>query len=201
MPASSEAHYLVRKLLILPTAGDVLRRHRWGNEAGRWQELVAALLSQALKLPNTETHGLCHRLRVLKLLDIDEWQDASSDASEAKKSDVVHRTLQLFEDHGFGQDQAELGVRVIQEAAIVVSRKFKGKAQVALRAVGNGILDDLHKAMNLESLPQAASRRALGVWLQNVLNLPISLNADRVDLFCRFYNITQAQLTDRKSVV
>jgi len=193
--SGADAHYQIRRLLSGPGAAFVTQ-HRWSHEAERWNELVAALLSVTLKLPRAGIAHLVGRMNILGLLDVDTWSELPADFDAASKSATVERSLELFEEHGVKGPEGMRAIRSVHEAAHAVQARYRGHIQIALREAGEQVLALLKDALNLTSIPDFEARQALTLWLQNVLNLPISLQSANLDAFSKRHAISVEKLTE-----
>jgi hypothetical protein len=194
MPVRTEAHHIVAKLLTLPAAEEICRNHRWLHEGERWQELILSLLSRVLSLPEGDVRALTNRLRLLGLLNVADWAATRERSGNRAANDIVRRSLELLQEAGAGKSEASKAITVIHDVARVVEDRFDGKVQRCLRSLGDELLASLLRTFSLPSLPEGATKEAFTYWLQNVVNLPISLNDDSVRAFCRTHAITPAEL-------
>jgi hypothetical protein len=196
MTSKNNSTFLVRRLLGMDGAGRLVRRHRWYNEQDRWVELLGALLSVKLHVSNSILHPMLHQLRALDLLSISSWCKTAVDLEDVRDEEIVEQSLMVLHDYDLDKAQALEAVKVIHEAAHRIGERYKGKVQVALREAGEEILNALQRALKLHSLTEDESREALTLWLQNVLNVPIPLNRQSVERFCRAQGVTAAKLLE-----
>jgi hypothetical protein len=197
MSAPGEAHHLVAKLLTMPVAHEVLTSHRWAHEGERWQEMIFCFLTQVIPLPEEEVRGLTNRLRVLGLLDITAWaaiREASRRGAH-EANDLMRRVREVLEEGGVTSPHAARGAATIHALACTVHEQFGGKVQLCLRAVGDQLLTSLLRTFKLQEISSDRTRQALTCWVQNVLNLPISLSDESIRTFCSSNGITSDELT------
>jgi hypothetical protein len=193
MSKHSDVHHLVAKLLTLPGADTVVQGHPWRHEADREHELVFAVLTRALPLPEHDVRAIARRLRFLGLLDLHDWVDLSDDAEDGE--DVIERrTLDVLEESGVEVDDAKRATTVIRELAYTLQLKFDGKIQRRLRDFGERMVTALVESFQLESLSEQQAREAFAYWLQNVANLPISLGRQSSASFCDAHGTTAKDL-------
>jgi hypothetical protein len=195
MPATTETTYQIRRLLSMRGAASVLRRHRWSHEGDRWQELITALLCECLSLRPLEVSKLVRHMRILKLIQPETWLSDEEAVGEPSIADPASKLLEIFDEHGVSAKESKTGVDVIREAVEIVNTKYGGRSQKVLREAGQVLLDSLAHTFEIDSLPKSASKRAVALWLQNVLNLPVSLEAKSLKKFCAQSGNTPAELT------
>jgi hypothetical protein len=196
MKSKTSDTYLVRRLLGTRGAESVIRRHRWYNEQHRWIELVGALLSAKLHIPNSTLRLMLQQLRTLDLLSIPRLLQTSPIFVDASSEEVVLETLATLRDRGLSEADAMDAAKVIHEAAHCLGDKYNGKVQLALRKAGEELLNAMRKEIKLESLSEEELRVALTIWLQNVLNLPISLSLPSIQRFCKTHGISAMRLIE-----
>ncbi|THD57458.1 hypothetical protein [Phenylobacterium sp.] len=175
-------------------AAVLLRNHRWADERGRWTELVGALLSASHEIPNGKLHRLLRQLETLNLLDLSHWCATPESFAEAEHDALVAQTRVVLEDFGLDQKTALRASRIIHDAAHQLGKRYGGKIQLALREAGDEILEKFTRALNVSELTDAELRQALTMWLQNVLNLPISLKRPSFQRFCDANNLSAGQV-------
>jgi hypothetical protein len=190
MAKTSEAHYQVARLLTLPTANEILSSHRWPYEHERWHELVACLFVASLSLPDRQVRRIVDLLRVLGLLDLEEWAEAPA----AEDNDVTRRTLSVLAEQEVDGEQAQHAVTALHEVSHILKSRYHGKIQVCLRSLSEVILASMLHEFQLTGLQRAGTKEALTLWLQNVANLPISVDDDHVRRFCELHEIKQGDL-------
>lgn len=189
MSKHSDVHHVVAKLLTIPGADAIVQGHRWRHEADREHELVFALLTRVLPLPESEVRALAHRLRFLGLLDLHEWAEVPG------ADDVVERrTLEVLVESGVEPDDAQRAITVLGEVATALHRDYDGKVQRLLRDFGDQLVTSLVQSFQLESLSNDEAREAFAYWLQNVADLPISLGRDSTKRFCEMHDTSADQL-------
>jgi hypothetical protein len=197
MSRAGDAHYQIRRLISSPSAAYVAAHHRWGNEEERWTELAASMLSVTLKLPRDEIADVVYRMKMLGLLDVAAWSELPGDFNAASESVMVERALAMFDEHeGVATKDAYRAVRLLHETAQAIQLRYGGRIQIALRKAGELVLDKISKELDLKSISASEERAALTIWLQNVLNLPISLGSQNRQDFCDHHSISTEELTE-----
>lgn len=181
----SEAKYLLRKLLN--EYGPALSAtHVWVWESDRWRELVFALLTQTSRLEETRVREIAEELDALELLEI----SALADDGQAQR----RRITAVLTDHGFTPEESRRAVSAIAEAALAFHQRFNGKVQHYLRRYGEQMLSDAAQLFRSSGLDEGRLKLALTYWLQNVLNMPLSLLDEPVRRFCAQNGLTPEAL-------
>lgn len=193
MSKTSDAHFLIAKLFSQPTAEQVWQSHPWPHEEDRWQELVFCLLSRCLTRPEVEVRQLTGLLRFLNLLKVSDWDDSEA-ADDSDNNRVAERAFEVLTENGINAADAKRCVEVIGQAAMSLSDAYDGKVQQALRTIGETAQDLLMRTLDISSLDDAARKEALSCWLQNVANLPLSLERNSMATFCATYKVSPQDL-------
>jgi hypothetical protein len=101
-----------------------------------------------------------------------------------------NRIVELMLEAGFSRPEADNALQVICEAADSLVQHHNGKVQHYLRHYGERMLDEALAAFRFTTLDEGAAKYAFTYWLQNVLNMPLSLRDVSVLSFCRQYGLT-----------
>jgi hypothetical protein len=184
-----DARFAIQMLLMQPHATRVLAGHRWAHEGQRWQEFAHCLLEATLPLSSVKVRELTARLAFLGLLAPHAWKKDEREATEA-------RLRAALESHGVSERKAAKAVAALGEAADILNKKFDGKVQKVLRAVGDDAMALLTHRFALKSLSDEEQRLAFTIWLQSVCNLPISGQESAIAEFCRAHKVTRDALAD-----
>lgn len=171
----SEAKYLLRKLLN--EYGPALSAtHAWVWESDRWRELVFALLTQTSRLEETRLREIAEELDALELLEI----RALAENGRLQR----RRIVAVLAERGFTAEESSQAVSAIAEAARAFHQRFNGKVQHYLRRYGEQMLSEAAELFRSSGLDEERLKLALTYWLQNVLNMPLSLLDEPVRRFC-----------------
>jgi len=193
--ANDEAQHLLRKMLLYGGA-EVAGSHQWLSEIDRWKELVLALLTRTTKLPQTTVRLVTDHLLHLDLLHIPVLAQLLKGKPLAP--DLEHpnsrHIIQALQEGGFSHAEAVKGLTVICEAALALSVNFSGKIQFYLRSYGEKMVKDAQTLFHFSQLDQEAVRYAFTLWLQNVLQMPLSLRDETVESFSKANGLTSKQL-------
>ena len=158
---------------------------RWASEADRWAELIFCVLNSFAE----DAPERC-RLATGTLAELDLLAPATLAGVDDPHSEAHIMAKHVLRLHGF----TEANLAGVLGALGTVSRQtiagFDGKLQRYLRQLGEAARDSL--AARFGDSPQL--RRAVTHWLQNTLNLPLSLEDQAVREFCERLAITQADL-------
>lgn len=190
----AEAKYILRKTLTTEGA-DLVLNHLWIWEVERWKELVFSLLTKVVKISEKEVRDLVNNLEELELLDITAL---SALFREHTRPDLeapnARRILGLFQEKGLSEADAQRGLTVICEAALGLKAHYSSKVQHYLRHYGELMLHDIEKTFRFSVLDETEVKQAFTYWLQNVLNMPLSLTDENVEEFCKENNLTIEEL-------
>lgn len=190
----SEAQYLLRKLLTLE-GPDLAIGHPWLWEADRWKELVFALLTRVVSLPENEARALTDNMNDLGLLDVAALASISQDPKAPDlNSPHARHILDELTENGLDPEEAKRALTTICEAALGLQKHFGGKVQAYLRSCGESMLREIGRAFHFSALKDSDVTFAFTYWLQNVLNMPFSLLDSNVLEFCDQYHLTPEQL-------
>ncbi len=190
---NDKAQYLLRKLLLFGEEATFL--HRWIWEADRWKELVFALLTRVTMLPQDAVRAVTDQLHYMKLLKISTLVNLykAHGAPDLTDSNARH-ILELLQEGGFKQAEAERGLTAICEAALGLHDYHASKVQNYLRSYGERMLQELGNTFRFSNLNEAEVNYAFRLWLQNVLNMPLQLQDEQMQKFCKQYELTQLDL-------
>jgi len=177
--ATSEAAFELRNALLVE-AVETTFAEAWLWEVDRWKELVFALLSRIVSIPEDDVRELTERLLDLELLDVGELAKLSKEVDEP----IGHRLTNVMAEWGVAGEEARIAVTTIAEAARGLSDHYGGKIQRYLRHYGELMLDELGGTFTFTAIKSDAVGEAFTYWLQNVLDMPVSLVDESVRGFC-----------------
>lgn len=191
---TAEATYLLRKALSLYGA-ELAISHPWVWEGERWKELVFALLAQVSDLSEDKVRELTDQLDYLDLLDIPALAELCRNRQAPDPNDLLaRRILELLQEKGLSLAQAKRGLGAICEAALGLAEHFNGKVQNYLRSYGELMSKEFSRFFLFSTLNASEVQAAFVYWLQNVLNVPMSLLDQNIQLFCQQHGLKPAQL-------
>jgi hypothetical protein len=193
MKKHSDVHHAIAKLLTIPDADSIIQSHQWRHEGDREHELIFALLTRVISLPESDVRVIAHRLRLVGLLDLDEWVDLPG-TSQDERDVLERRTLDILSESGVDDGEATRAVGAIREVAAALQRKYDSKVQRLLREHGNQLVNSLVKDFDMKSLSKTEAREAVAYWLQNVASLPIMIGRDSTKRFCELHGTTVDEL-------
>jgi hypothetical protein len=169
-----EADYRLRKAFALH--GDSLEiNHRWVTEIERWKELVLALLRYSTAQPDELLREMVDLLDDLDLIDVETLAGSDEDQQ---------RIVALLEEYGVGDPEARAALVAITEAAAGLTANHRAKVQRYLRSYGEMMLAEIPKHFTFTSMADSEIESAFTFWLQNVLDMPLSLFDDAFMHFC-----------------
>lgn len=192
--AHQEARFALRRAMQRHGL-ELAALHRWLYEGDRWKELAFALLTRTTSLPERCVRDIVDDLEELGMLDVKMLADMPVAGAELDlhEFDALH-IRELLIQGGFREDEALKGLKTLWQTARGLSARFGGKLQRYLRHYGELMLAEIPELFDLTELDQAAARGAFTYWLQNVLDMPLSLVDENVQRFCAQHDITPAEL-------
>ncbi len=192
-PDISEMEFQLRKLFS--RYSELLAYHQWPSEHDRWVELIFALVSRIVDMPELEVRDVIKDLDDLDLLDIGRLSEIP-EARDGVDLDFPHarRIFESLSESGFTQEDSESSVLVMHEAAKSVGKNHDGKIQKYLRKYGQRMMDELSQSFSFSKMDEADVRYAFTYWLQNVLNMPVSLEDESIEEFCDELDRTPEEL-------
>lgn len=160
----------------------------WAAEADRWAELVFCLLNAVAADDPERSRELTddlHRFGLIEPAVLLEVDDPASD---------THRVVRhLLDRYGFDRAQITTATGVLARLARFVTDGYGGKLQRYLRRNAERMRDELVSELG-GGTPEPLLRLAVTHWLQNAVDLPLSLEDDAVRAFCAARGIDQATL-------
>lgn len=161
-----------------------ISKNLWPWETARWYELVFCILTTI-----GEPHVLAATIRrltntmsKLELLELDTLAGLNV-KEDSEKEDPLFVTLKtLLQQGGFTPEESQSAVTTICEAASSIQKRYDGKIQNYLQKYGNYILDQINQDFDFSNFDDAP--RALAIWLQNTLNMPVPASNPLADQAC-----------------
>lgn len=167
-------------------AGD-LADMPWPAESHRWAELVFCLLNAVMQDP-LRCRELTEALGALRMLDPSALAAAADPRADAA---VVLRYA--LRQHGFGEEQTQRAMGLLTRAGVAITNGYQGRIQRYLRQKAELIRDEL-MAMIGGGTSDNELRQGVSHWLQNALNLPVSVGDKDIEDFCRHHGIDLREL-------
>lgn len=165
-----------------------LPEYAWASERDRWAELVFCLLSRLREEELEATRAAVDLLNLLGLLRVEVLAGLSGEDAS-----ILQRVLR---SHGFSPAQASRAAEVLAAVAARTQQEYDGKLQRVLRKHGELLRRELSAAFTACGLEQTELDHAVSQWLQNAVNLPISLENDAVKAFCKSQRVRLDQLLE-----
>ena len=188
-----EAMYRLQR--VLASEGSEISNDLWLFEDARWQELVFALLTRICDLEEEHLRETVDGLNDLGLLDTVALADLFDDQRHIKsKTRYSQRILGHLTDNNFSEAQAMNALKCMGEAALGLQEHYEGKVQKYLRWFGELMLNDVQRVFTFSVLSEKDVQQVFTYWLQNVMNMPLSLNDENVAAFCTKHNISADEL-------
>lgn len=173
--------------------------HLWPWETKRWHELVFCLLTTIAEpeiLPET-TREVTRALSEWRLLEIDVLASLNPSKNEQDASNPVLITMMtILQQSGFDADKARIAAIAICEAAAGLKQRYEGKVQKYFRKYGALMLDELAQNFSFTQLNNDDARKAVSIWLQNTLNMPVPASNPMADKVCEKLGVEYNTLVD-----
>ena len=125
-----------------------------------------------------------------QLLDIEDLA-ALQEGEETGKSSLIR---ELMVGAGLTDDEARSALTTLSEAAAGLWDHFQGKVQRYLRHYGETMVDEIAGTFAFTAMEPRTAAEAFRYWLQNVLNMPVSLDDIWIQQFCERYGFSAADL-------
>jgi hypothetical protein len=151
---------------------DELAEAEWSSETERWHELILALLHRCD--PELDFGRVRLAGEVLAQLGACDARELARLDSEGGEQQIVLR--RVLRHHGFSDAATDRAVAVLARAGRAVSEHWDGKLQLFLSEHGERMVAALTERFAGAELADEELRYALVLWLQNTLNLPLSLD-------------------------
>ena len=192
--AIQDAAYQLRKILATEGA-EFAKNQPWLWEFDRWKELVFSLLARITAIPQSEVRLLVEQMTDLDMLDI-EALSAIGDASPARE----HLT-ELMRGAGIEEDVIPTALTTLQEAAQSLRQSYDGKIQKYLRRYGETMLREVHAHFHFTVIKPEEVADAFTYWLQNVVDMPLSLRDDALRAFSDHYGFTTTDVVEGADLI
>lgn len=192
----TEAQYLLRKLLVLH-GRELALSNPWVSEFDRWKELLFALLVQVLDMPEHRVRRIVGDMADLQLLAVptlaglchrEHGPDSSAPAAQ--------QVIDFLRENGVSEAAAERALAAMCQAAAGLTEHWGGRIQRYLRHYGEMMLQDLGRTFRFDTIDEAQLHNAFTYWLQNALNMPLSLVNDDLLEYARAIDSTPAALIE-----
>jgi hypothetical protein len=173
--------------------------HLWPWETKRWHELVFCLLDTIAdpEIPPETSRDVTRALGEWRLLEVDVLGSLNPAENDLDASNPILVTIMtMLQQSGFDADKAGIAVGAICEAASGLKQKYEGKVQKYFRRYGVLMLDQLEQSFSFTQLNNEDARRAISIWLQNTLNLPVPVSDPSTDQVCERLGVAYESLVD-----
>lgn len=199
----TEIEFQLRKLIT--KYSDFFAYHQWPSEHERWVELIFALVSTKSDKPQYEVRDIIEELDDLGLLDVEELShipkvDNNIDFNSPYAKRVIESlsesryTEEGVKKSGFTEEESKSSFLIMHEAAKSLMEHHEGKIQKYLRKYGQQIVNEFAENFSLSGINKKDLEYAVTYWLQNVLNMPLGLETESSEAFCKELRITNEEL-------
>jgi hypothetical protein len=161
----------------------------WASETDRWAELVFCVLNAFV----ADDPARCRRL-VDTLGELGLTEPAT--LAEAGNPSGTHHVVVSYAlaRYGFTESDAQRAIRLLAQLAGVVGERYGGKIQRYLRQQAERIRDDLVASLAVGSDSETELHVGITLWLQNAVNMPLSVADKNVDEFCDRHGVGLEEL-------
>lgn len=185
---TSEIEFHLKK--IFSRYRDFFIESQWPSEHSRWIELIFALLTRISSRPQTELRDVLDEMDDIGLLEV----KALSEIPEVKggidlSSSCARHLFEVLIESGFTKKESENSILIMHEAAKTLEKFHDGKIQRYLRKYGRQMINEISENFTFSTMDRDDVKYAFSLWLQNVLNMPISMTDHNVMEFCDKFNI------------
>jgi hypothetical protein len=169
-------------------------RFLWPNEKARWYELIFSILASVgeINVPLSKIRLLLKALVYFDLLDLGILAKINPDDDQGLKNPSIITARTLMQQVGFTPDMSKSAITAICKAASSIQEKYDGKIQNYFMSYGLKMMQQTKEDFGLNEFNNVD--RALGIWLQNTLNMPIPVSDPLTDKICEEFGWTYSQL-------
>lgn len=177
-----------RILEILEEYSGDISEYLWPLEALRWYELVFSILVTIgePEILAESVRDLTNQLADLGLLEVDELSKISPADDQATTIKTV------LVKAGFSEGQAKSALRAVCEAATGIQENYRGRIQEYYLKYANEMLSNIKNDFKFSDFDNAP--KAISVWLQNTLNMPVPGSNILADKACESLGTTYDEL-------
>lgn len=164
----------------------------WPWETARWYELVFCILT-TIGEPHVlaaTVRRLTNTMSGLGLLEL----DALGELDPNEKDSLAVTIDTLLQQVGFPPEKSHAAVTAICEAASSIQEKHGSKVQNYLRKYGTYMLGQIEEDFDFSNFEDAP--RALAIWLQNTLNMPVPASNPLADQACESLGVSYDELVE-----
>jgi hypothetical protein len=171
-----------------------ISKNLWPWETARWYELVFCILTTIgePRVMAATVRSLTTTMSKIGLLELDVL--ARLNPSDAERDPLLITIDTLLQQVGFTQDMSWSAVTAICEAASSIHKKYDGRVQNYLREYGTYMLDRIEEDFTFSDFDDAP--RALAIWLQNTLNMPVPASNPLADQACESLGVSYDALVE-----
>jgi hypothetical protein len=174
-----------------------INENLWPWEIKRWYELVFCILTtigEPEVLAST-IRLLTDTLSELGMLDLHTLANLKLSGNAKKISNPFVVTIRtLLHLAGFTSEKSRIALKAISEAASSLEKKYNGKVQNYFRKYGVQILDNINEDFRFSEFDN--SYKAISIWLQNTLNMPVPALDNLAKEACKSLGVTYEVLVE-----
>ena len=191
------AEYILKTLLFDPDIANQLGVYEWASETNRWKELVSILSAQICNRSQDDMVELTQYLADLGLLEIQDLAAIRIDGNEVDRgNELAAKISGAFQRKGMAEEDALNVLLPLCQIAARLKADFKGKIQLYLRHFGERMLQETLSLFELTGMKEDEVGLVFTAWLQNIMNVPVLLQAPEVMEFCQKHEIEVSELLE-----
>ncbi|UCB57553.1 MAG: hypothetical protein JSV30_02930 [Candidatus Omnitrophota bacterium] len=169
----------------------------WTWEMARWYELVFCILT-TIGEPDVmaaDTRAVTNALSEMGVLEPAALARLKPSIQKGMKTNAALISIgSLLKYAGFSDEQSKSAITALCEAAYSIKKKYGGKIQNYLRKYGDYMLGQIRRDFHFNNFNKAS--KALAIWLQNTLNMPVPASNPLADKACRSLGVTYKDLVE-----
>ncbi|MBN1694853.1 hypothetical protein JW879_05585 [candidate division WOR-3 bacterium] len=170
-------------------------KNLWPWEKARWYELVFCILA-TIGEPEVMSATIRHLTTImarLGLLELSSLAGLKFPGNPQKSESPILTTIDtLLQRVGFTPEKAKFALNIICTAASSIGKKYDGKVQNYLRKYGDHMLEHINEDFGIDGFDEAP--RAIAIWLQNTLNMPVPASNPFADQACESLGVKYEEL-------
>lgn len=175
---------------------DIPTEYIWENEKDRFIELCFCFMAGITKIRHLDLRDIVIGLESLGLLDIDMLAAEKSVRTDERTNQVLSLITNILAENGIEEEDARRCSLVLRKIADATKKTYDGKIQKLIRKYGIMMLQEARNTFSFEEVNEEDLNYILTLWLQNIMELPITMSNDLVRQFCNMNKISSKELED-----
>jgi hypothetical protein len=148
-------------------------------------------------LAKHKIRNIIENLSALQLLGVEELSSIPElESGIDVNSAHAKRIKGILQEHEFTDKDIEDSILLMHEAAKSIKEHYEGKIQKYFRRYGQQMINEISDNFSFSKLNKKDLEYAFTFWLQNVLNMPLSLNEEDISEFSKQFGIGVSDFID-----